>query len=164
LTAFPVFVVLGNPSLSQSAIYWPDYVGLSIWIFGFGFQTVADYQKQVFKSKNPADFISTGLFAYCRYPNYFGEVVLWFGVFIICQSGFVESWQWVTIVSPFFVFFLIFYVSGVALSEKNSEARYGTRMEFKSYKAHTPLFFPWLSNKLILGATYQKPQEIRINK
>jgi steroid 5-alpha reductase family enzyme len=143
LTAFPVFVVIGNPSLTQSAIYWPDYLGLSIWIFGFVFECVADYQKQVFKTKYPADFMSTGLYAYCRYPNYFGEVVLWIGVFVIAQSGFVESWQWVTIISPLFVFCLIFFVSGVALSEKNSEARYGTKDEFKIYKARTSLFVPW---------------------
>jgi steroid 5-alpha reductase family enzyme len=143
LTAFPVFVVLANPSLTQRDLYWADYFGIFIWTFGFVFESIADYQKHVFKKTHPTEFMRSGLYVYCRYPNYFGEVVLWIGVFIIAHSGFVESWQWVTIISPCFVFSLIYFISGVALSEKNSEARYGTLDEFQIYKARTSLFIPW---------------------
>ncbi|KAJ3101555.1 hypothetical protein HDU97_001304 [Phlyctochytrium planicorne] len=143
LTAFAVFVVIGNPSSTQQSLIWSDYIGLAIFAFGFIFETTADFQKQIFKNANPRDFIQTGVWRYSRYANYFGEVTLWVGMFILCAAGFVESWQWVTIISPIFVFCLIYFVSGVPLLEKSSQERYGSRPDFIAYKARTSKFIPW---------------------
>jgi steroid 5-alpha reductase family enzyme len=76
LTAIPVFIVLANPAATQPGLYWSDIVGSLIWLLGFGIESLADYQKQVFKNANPRDFITTGVFAYSRYPNYFGYLYL----------------------------------------------------------------------------------------
>ncbi|KAJ3247666.1 hypothetical protein HDU78_003472 [Chytriomyces hyalinus] len=166
LTAFPVFAILGNISTAQNAFGASDGIGIAIWVFGFVVEAVADAQKSAFKTKNPTKFVSlsaavistdvalknaainlkqmqTGLFKYSRYPNYFGEVTLWVGMFILCANGFTDSWQWVTIISPIFVFCLIYFLSGVAMLEKSSEARYGQDPEFIAYKARTSKFILW---------------------
>ncbi|KAJ3190690.1 hypothetical protein HK101_008465, partial [Irineochytrium annulatum] len=127
LTAFAVFVVIGNPSSTQRPLQWSDYIGIVIWAFGFVLETTADTQKNIFKKSHPRDFITTGVWRYSRYANYFGEVTLWIGMFVLCAAGFVEGWQWVTIISPVFVFCLIYFVSGVAMLERSAENRYGGR-------------------------------------
>ncbi|KAJ3116430.1 hypothetical protein HDU96_009687 [Phlyctochytrium bullatum] len=163
LTALAAFIVLanhpvpkkGNPSSTQPAFQWSDYVGLAIWLFGFIFETTADTQKQIFKNKHPRDFIRTGVWRYSRYANYFGEVTLWFGMFVLCAAGFVEPWQWVAVISPVFVFCLIYFISGVALLEASSEKRYGNDPEYQAYKARTSKFVPWFPRK---DGTVPKPE------
>lgn len=128
LTALPVWIILGNAgSLSRKDLFWADIVGIIIWVFGFTVEVIADTQKFIFKEKNPRDFISTGIWQYSRYANYNGEITLWIGMFILCTGGFVEAWQWVSIISPLFVAFLITRVSGIPLLEASSEKRYGER-------------------------------------
>jgi steroid 5-alpha reductase family enzyme len=144
LTALPVWIILGNPGInSRSDLFWADILGIIIWTFGFTVEVIADTQKFIFKNKHPNDFISTGIWRYSRYANYFGEIVLWIGMFVLCTGGFVESWQWIAIISPLFVAFLITQVSGIPLLEKSSESRYGSRPDYQSYKAQTSKFFLW---------------------
>jgi steroid 5-alpha reductase family enzyme len=128
LTALPVYIILGNSGLqSRPELIWSDWLGLSIWVFGFTVEVIADTQKFIFKEKNPKDFIQTGIWRYSRYANYNGEITLWIGMFIFCTAGFVETWQWVSIISPLFVAALICLVSGIPLLEKSAEKRYGQR-------------------------------------
>ncbi|KAI9352876.1 hypothetical protein BDR26DRAFT_849996 [Obelidium mucronatum] len=148
LTAFPVYVVLANNASLQPYLAWSDIIGIIIWIFGFAVEAIADAQKSAFKTANPTKFMQTGLFKYSRYPNYFGEVTLWVGMFILCAGGFVESWQWVTVISPVFVFCLIYFISGVKMLEASSEKRYGQDPEFLLYKARTSKFVLWFPKKL----------------
>jgi steroid 5-alpha reductase family enzyme len=54
---------------------------------------------QVFKKDHPKDFVQSGIWAWSRYANYFGEVTLWYGIFILAGAGVVESWQWVMVFS-----------------------------------------------------------------
>lgn len=100
------------------------------------------------QTKHPKDFITTGLFRFSRYPSYFGEVVLWLGMYLLCLGGFTESWQWVGTISPVFVFILLYFVSGVRMLEKSSEERYGKREDYQRYKAQTSQFIPWFPRKL----------------
>ncbi len=113
-------------------------VGFLIWIFGFGIETVADQQKSVFK-KNPSNkgmFICSGLWRYSRHPNYFGEVVLWIGVFIIAVPV-LDGWQWTTVISPIFVYLLITKVSGVTILEEIADERWGDQPSYQVYKRQT---------------------------
>ena len=75
--------------------------GLLIWIFGFAFEVIADRQKSAFRLKpeNKGRFISTGLWSRSRHPNYFGEIVLWFGIMVIAIPV-LQGWQWVATISP----------------------------------------------------------------
>ena len=73
-------------------------------------------------------------------------------MFLFCVSGFIEPWQWVSLVSPLFVIFLLTQISGIPLLEKSANQRYGNRegcflreltLDYQAYKAKTSLFFPW---------------------
>ncbi|KAJ3275891.1 hypothetical protein HDV01_006757 [Terramyces sp. JEL0728] len=147
VTALAVFIIIGNPATSQRPLIWSDVLGIILWIIGFLMETVADNQKNYFKKQNPHDFITTGLYKYCRYPNYFGEVLLWFGMWVISCAGVVEDWQWVSVVSPVFVYALLVHGSGAALSEKGQRERYGERPDYKAYVARTSTFIPWFPIK-----------------
>jgi steroid 5-alpha reductase family enzyme len=142
LTALPIYIVVGN-SNQQPLITWSDYIGIAVWVFGFGCESLADYQKSVFKKAHPNDFVTTGIWRYSRFANYFGEVVLWFGIFIIACQGVLVSWQWVICISPCFVFCLLVFGSGVKLTEQSQEKRYGSRLDYQEYKRKTSKFFLW---------------------
>ena len=113
-------------------------LGFIVWVIGFGIEVVADNQKTQFK-KNPENkgrFISTGLWAYSRHPNYFGEITLWTGVFIICIPA-LQGWQWATIISPIFVYLLLTKMSGVNMLEEIADKRWGGQEDYEAYKART---------------------------
>jgi steroid 5-alpha reductase family enzyme len=115
-----------------------DFIGIAVWSIGFFFEAVGDYQLKQFK-KNPdikGKIITTGLWKYTRHPNYFGEVVLWWGIFLIALS--VER-GWMAILSPLTISFLLLRVSGVTMLEK----KYQGNPEFEAYAQRTNAFFPW---------------------
>ncbi len=115
-----------------------DFIGLVIWLTGFFFEVVADAQLRQFR-KNPENrgrIITTGLWKYSRHPNYFGESVMWWGIFII---GLNAGWGWLGIISPLTITLLLTRVSGVPLLEK----KYRGNPEFEAYKNRTSAFFPW---------------------
>ena len=117
--------------------------GLLVWACGFALEVVADAQKSRFRADpgNRGRFISTGLWAWSRHPNYFGEILLWIGVALLAAPV-LQGWQWVTLVSPLFVFFLITRVSGVPLLEKRADGRWGGQEDYEAYKARTPVLVP----------------------
>lgn len=124
---------IGGPALR-----WLDLIGFLIWLTGFIFESLGDYQLRQF-GKNPANkghIISTGLWKYTRHPNYFGEVSQWWGVFIVALS---VPGAWISIIGPLTISFLILKVSGIPMLEKKFEGN----PEFESYKARTNAFFPW---------------------
>jgi steroid 5-alpha reductase family enzyme len=118
-------------------------VGLAVWVVGFVFEALADVQKNRFRADpaNAGRFITTGLWAWSRHPNYFGEIVLWIGVAVIALPV-LSGWQYVTLISPVFVFLLITRVSGVPLLEKKADRRWGGQPGYEAYKAHTPVLIP----------------------
>ena len=120
-------------------------LGLSLWAVGFTLEVVADLQKSRFRA-NPANdgrFITTGLWARSRHPNYFGEIVLWLGVAVIALPV-LRGWQWVTMLSPVFVTLLLVFVSGVPLLEQRADEKWGGRTDYESYKERTPVLIPRL--------------------
>jgi steroid 5-alpha reductase family enzyme len=118
-------------------------VGFLIWVFGFAIEVTADSQKGRFRAdpNNKGKFIHTGLWAWSRHPNYFGEIVLWVGVAIIALPV-LRGWQWVTLISPVFVALLITRISGVPLLEKRADERWGGQEEYEAYKERTPVLIP----------------------
>ena len=118
-------------------------VGLFVWLFGFGIEVASDQQKKAFKADpaNAGKFIQSGLWAWSRHPNYFGEIVLWTGIALIALPT-LHSWQWVTLISPIFVCLLLTRVSGVPLLEASADKRWGGQPEYEAYKARTPVLFP----------------------
>ena len=114
-------------------------VGVLLWLIGFTFEAVGDYQLSVFikQKKNKCDVMQTGLWRYTRHPNYFGEVVLWWGIFIVVLP--LDNGIW-GIISPLTITFLLLKVSGIPLLE----AKYKDNPQFQAYKLMTSAFFPML--------------------
>jgi steroid 5-alpha reductase family enzyme len=119
------------------------FVGLAVWAVGFAIEVVSDRQKRAFRQDpaNSGRFITTGLWAWSRHPNYFGEVVLWLGIALIALPS-LSGWQYVTLISPLFVFLLITRVSGIPPLESRAEERWGNDPDYQAYKARTPVLFP----------------------
>jgi len=118
-------------------------IGLLVWIFGFAIEATADAQKSRFRAdpKNKGRFIHTGLWAWSRHPNYFGEIVLWVGVAIIALPV-LRGWQWVTLISPVFVTLLLTRISGVPMLEKRADEKWGGQEDYEAYKERTPVLIP----------------------
>jgi steroid 5-alpha reductase family enzyme len=118
-------------------------LGTSVWIAGFAIEAIADRQKAVFRA-DPANrhrFITTGLWAWSRHPNYCGEILLWIGVALIALPA-LSGWPLVTLISPLFVWVLLTRISGIPLLESRSDAKWGDDSEYQGYKARTPVL--WL--------------------
>lgn len=119
------------------------FAGLAIWIIGFAVEVVADRQKSTFRSRpeNRGRFISEGLWAWSRHPNYFGEIVLWTGIAIIAFPV-LHGWQFVTLISPVFVWFLLTRVSGIPMLEAKGEEKWGDDPAYQAYRDATPVLVP----------------------
>ena len=120
-------------------------IGSLVWGFGFAIEVAADAQKSRFRAhpENKGKFIHTGLWAWSRHPNYFGEIVLWIGVTIIALPV-LRGWQWITLISPVFVGVLLTRISGIPLLEKRADEKWGGQEEYEAYKARTPVLIPHL--------------------
>jgi steroid 5-alpha reductase family enzyme len=118
-------------------------IGGLVWLAGFAFEATADAQKNRFRADpaNSGTFIQTGLWAWSRHPNYFGEITLWIGIAIISLPA-MSGWQYVALVSPLFVTLLLTRVSGIPLLEKRSDEKWGGTEEYDEYKARTPMLVP----------------------
>jgi len=118
-------------------------VGVLVWLFGFSIEVAADSQKSQFKAdpENEGKFIQSGLWAWSRHPNYFGEIVLWVGVMIIALPV-LQGWQWISLISPIFVTVLLTRISGVPLLEKRADEKWGGQDDYETYKSNTPVLIP----------------------
>lgn len=128
-------------SLDPARLGLRDAIGLMVWSAGFAIEVVADRQKSAFRERHPGHFVNEGLWAWSRHPNYFGEIVLWVGVAIIASST-LRGWQWVTLISPLFVYVLLTRISGVPILEKRADERWGNEPAYRRYKAATPVLIP----------------------
>ena len=118
-------------------------VGVLIWAIGFAIEVAADTQKSKFKADpaNDGKFISSGIWAWSRHPNYFGEIVLWIGVAVIALPV-LRGWAWVTLISPVFVTLLLTKISGVPMLEERADKKWGGQPDYEAYKANTPVLIP----------------------
>jgi steroid 5-alpha reductase family enzyme len=118
-------------------------VGVLVWLLGFGIEFFADQQKNRFKDDpvNKDRFISTGLWAWSRHPNYFGEIVLWIGVAIVVLPV-LRGWQWFTIISPLFIILQLTRISGLPMLEARADEKWGGQPDYENYKASTPVLVP----------------------
>ncbi len=117
-------------------------VGMALWLSGFTIESIADYQKRAFRRENnPTEaFIHTGLWARSRHPNYFGEITLWTGIAVIALNT-LAGIEYITLISPVFVYILLTRMSGINMLERIADERYGHLEEYKKYKEKTPVLF-----------------------
>ncbi|KAI8908727.1 hypothetical protein DFJ77DRAFT_473105 [Powellomyces hirtus] len=157
LTALPVYAVNAVPARLQPALGWKDAIGISLWVFGFAFEVIADRQKAAWtkarKEKKTHDlFLKTGLWGKCRFPNYFGEATLWTGVYVtslglLTAPGLSVYPPWFAVAAaaaPIFETLLITQVSGIPIIQKHHDKKHGKNTKYQKYKREVPLFFPKL--------------------
>ena len=123
--------------------------GSLLWLAGFLIEVIADKQKTEFRMRegNEDKFIQHGLWAMSRHPNYFGEIMLWTGIAVVA-SPVLESWQYVTLISPLFVFVLLTKVSGVRMLEHQANRKWGQAPGFIEYQEETPML---VLNPFLIG-------------
>jgi steroid 5-alpha reductase family enzyme len=136
IISLPIIVVSVSPVANTNPYVLAGFI---IWLIGFAFEAIGDYQLMVFvkHKKNKTDIMQTGLWKYTRHPNYFGEVVLWWGIFIIVLPLQYGIWA---IISPITISYLLLYVSGIPMLE----AKYKNNEVFQAYKKRTSALFPML--------------------
>lgn len=135
LVSLPVSMTIAT----QNPFVGPlERIGLAIWVLGFYFETVGDWQLMQFKKhkSNSGKILKDGLWKYTRHPNYFGEATMWWGIYLIAIGNISVWW---TFVGPLFITFSLLKVSGISLLEK----KYKGNKEYIEYQKRTPAFIPW---------------------
>lgn len=112
-------------------------IGAAVLLTGLFFEGVGDYQLRQFlkQETNRGKIMQSGLWRYTRHPNYFGETLIWWGLWLIVL---LTDFGVYALISPLVITYLLLFVSGIPLLEK----RYEGNAEFADYKRRTSAFFP----------------------
>lgn len=141
VTAGAAIAAIGSVRVAPLGLF--DLFAVGVFIGGFVLEVVADTQKRRFRAVHGGgQFITTGVWAWSRHPNYVGEITLWAGIALLALPA-LAGWQLVTLVSPLFVYVLLTRISGVPLLERKADKRWGDNSEYLAYKRRTPILFPW---------------------
>eukprot|EP00611_Tribonema_gayanum_P018773 TRINITY_DN3198_c0_g2_i1.p1 TRINITY_DN3198_c0_g2~~TRINITY_DN3198_c0_g2_i1.p1 ORF type:complete len:324 (-),score=86.39 TRINITY_DN3198_c0_g2_i1:432-1403(-) len=136
-----------DPSFGSAA----DIAGVIMYVVGLAIETASDQQKFNFKNDdaNRGKWCDVGLWKYSRHPNYFGEILLWWGLFTISSSVFDAAgdngegkWGYATILGPLFVTGILLFVSGIPLLEEKADKKNGARQDYREYKIRTSVLIP----------------------
>ena len=135
-------LLLAQISPTPNTLTLLDVIGVVVWIVGFYFESVGDAQLARFKSNpgNKGKLLNTGLWAYTRHPNYFGDAAQWWGYYLIALG----AGGWWTIFSPILMTLMLVKVSGVGLLEKTLAK---TKPGYQEYMQTTSAFVPWLPRR-----------------
>lgn len=139
LIALPILIINSHGSTTTSLL---AITGVLVWLIGFFFEVMGDWQLRQFvkNPKNKGKVMQSGLWKYSRHPNYFGEVTLWWGIFLISLGA---TGNWLGFFGPATITILILFVSGIPLLEK----KYADRPNYQEYKSKTSVFIPWPPKK-----------------
>lgn len=121
-------------------------LGILVWVIGYFFEVVGDMQlrKHIANKNKKQKLMISGLWKYTRHPNYFGEAVMWWGIFIIVLSMDSSSfWKCLAVVSPIVITYLLRFVSGVPMLERKMKESPG----WDEYASKTNAFIPWFPKK-----------------
>lgn len=120
-----------------------DFIGLGLWVLGYGMEVAADRQLRGFLSdpSNRGRVMDRGLWRYSRHPNYFGESLMWWGVYLVAAA---TPWGWATVFSPILMTVFLLKVSGIPLLEDALAER---REGYRDYMERTSAFMPWPPRK-----------------
>jgi steroid 5-alpha reductase family enzyme len=141
IVMLPTTILVSSPATPAPGIL--TLVGALLWAVGFAVEAASDAQKSAFKKDraNAGRWIETGLWKYSRHPNYFGEAVLWWGLFLVALPSLSGALA-LAAVGPLAITLLLLFVSGVPLLEKSADAKYGGDPAYQAYKRRTSLFIP----------------------
>lgn len=141
IISFPVFLVFSSKA-GLAPLEWYNWLGLVIWLTGFFFEVIGDWQLDRFirNPVNKGSLMTTGLWKYTRHPNYFGEATMWWGIFLVVIG---LPGAMLAVMSPLLITFLLTQVSGIPMLEKH----WSGRPDWEVYKAKTSAFIPWFPKK-----------------
>ena len=141
IIGFPLWKV--QVTYGPAAMTWLDVLGVAIFLAGLVIESVADLQLAHFRADaaNRGQVLDRGLWRYSRHPNYFGEALVWWGLFLVVLS---TPGAWWTVLSPVLITFLLLRVSGVTLLERSLEK---TKPGYRDYVERTSTFFPWFPKR-----------------
>jgi steroid 5-alpha reductase family enzyme len=117
--------------------------GATVWLAGLLIEAVADAQKSAFRAQqeNRGRFIASGLWRYSRHPNYFGEMLVWWGLFVYAVPVLHDA-AFAVVAGPVFITLLLLFVSGVPLVERSADEKYGDDSAYRDYKRRTSILVP----------------------
>lgn len=120
-----------------------NIVGALIWLVGLLVEAVADGQKAAFRAKeeNRGRFVVSGLWRYSRHPNYFGELLVWWGLFVFAVPV-LHGAGFAVVIGPIFITLLLLFVSGIPLVERSADEKYGSDVAYREYKRRTSILVP----------------------
>lgn len=123
--------------------HWGMAIGAGVWAVGLVIETIADAQKFAAKRRPGGSqrWMDSGLWAYARYPNYFGEMLCWWGVFLFV-AGDLSGAAWLTILGPISITYILLKVTGIPTLEKSATAKWGTNPDYLAYVKRTRLLVP----------------------
>ena len=127
---------------------WLAITGVIIWAIGLACETVADLQKLAFNNDpaNKNKWIDTGIWHYSRHPNYFGEILVWVGVYLFTLASLPLLPAIIGLVSPAFIIILLLFISGIPILEKSADERWGKDAKYQDYKKRTSILIPFIGN------------------
>lgn len=139
--SLPVTVV--NGSSKNPAFGVRDYVGWAMWGVGLAIEAIADQSKLNFKNSisNKGRWCDVGLWSWSRHPNYFGEMLLWWGIFV-AATPVLSGGQWAVITGPILLSCLLLFVSGIPLLEISADKKHRSNPEYLHYKNTTSPLIP----------------------
>ena len=137
LTLMPLTFLASVPSVAMGPVSWLAMGGAAT---GFTIEAIADYQKNSFKNKNPTQLCNTGLWSRSRHPNYFGEMLFWSSMWLVCSPALTPTQIALSSLSPLTVTGLLLFVSGIPLLEKKYKKNYDK--EYEKWKKNTNLLIP----------------------
>ena len=145
-------VFVNSPTAINKDLGAVDVIGAIVMLAGLVCEGVADYQKHVFRNSPQSEgkWLDTGLYKYSRHPNYFGNICMWWGAFLI-SVGALHGWQWSAVVSPLLITVFLAFSSTPAL-EQSQEQRYGSNPGYQRYKSATSRLIlcpPWLYQAML---------------
>lgn len=140
--SLPVTIVNSKTEAQTKGIVALDWVGWCVFAVGLILEATADQQKLIYKQKEESKgrWTDVGVWSWSRHPNFFGEMIIWWGLYLSAVNQF-EGGEHAAIASPIFITLLLMFVSGVPILEQNMDKRYGAREDFKLYKRRTSVLF-----------------------
>ena len=119
-------------------------IGSTIWLAGLVIESVADQQKFAFKQtpEGRERWTDTGLWRYSRHPNYFGELLCWWGVFVFAAPG-LGAWALLALVGPLAITVILLFATGIPTLEASARRKWGENPEYQAYRARTWTLVPW---------------------
>jgi steroid 5-alpha reductase family enzyme len=146
-----VIFMNANKNIETNVFGIQEFAGVAMFVCGFLIEIEADRSKYSFKSNenNQGKFCTSSVWKYSRHPNYFGEILLWWGIWIVAQPSFTSIWMYSSLLGPLTTMFVLFFLSGMNLSEPLYGEKGKDNLEYQTYRDRTSILIP-LPNSLYL--------------